>query len=183
MRATVEHHLMIVDHQRAVDRIFRACDQLRVMRGEHYLFVVTEQSFRHMRGRHLVQTLGRLVGNDHRGGEAQCGSDRQQMTFLAIQCGGGLTCDRRQIEMREQIADDRLAFAFRHLMLLQRFINRLANGIRFVITVRNFLATNAADHRFDTFQITFHRRIIRSTIRVDTHRTGRRCQRAIQQLQ
>ena len=37
MRATVEHHLMIVDHQRAVDRIFRACDQLRVMRGEHYL--------------------------------------------------------------------------------------------------------------------------------------------------
>ena len=57
MRATVEHHLMIVDHQRAVDRIFHACDQLRVMRGEHYLFVVTEQSFRHMRGRHLVQTL------------------------------------------------------------------------------------------------------------------------------
>ena len=174
---------MVVDHQCAVDRILRACDQFRVMRGEHYLFVVTEQSFRHMRGRHLVQTLGRLVGNDHRGGEAQCGSDRQQMALLAIQRGSSLARDRSQIKMREQIADDRLAFAFRHLMLLQRFINRLANGIRFVITVRNFLATNTADHRLDTFQITLHRRIIRSTIRVDTHRTGRRCQRAIQQLQ
>ena len=85
MWATVEHHLMVVDHQCAVDRIFRACDQFRVMRGEYHLLVVTEQGLRHMRGRHLIQTLGRLVGNDRCGREAQCGSNRQQMALLAIQ--------------------------------------------------------------------------------------------------
>ena len=174
---------MVVDHQCAVDRIFRACDQFRVMRGEHHLLVVTEQGPRHMRGRHLIQTLGRLVGNDRCGREAQCGSNRQQMALLAIQRGSRLARDRSQIEMREQIADNRLTFAFRHLMFLQRLINRLANGIRLVITIRNLLAANTTDYRFDTFQITLHRRIVCNAICVDAHRAGRRGQRAIQQLQ
>ena len=153
------------------------------MRGEHHLLVVTEQGLRHMRGRHLIQTLGRLVGNDRCGREAQCGSNRQQMALLAIQRGSRLARDRSQIEMREQIADNRLTFAFRHLMFLQRLIKRLANGIRLVITVRNLLAANTTDHRFDTFQVTLHRRIVCNAIRVDAYRTGCRGQRAIQQLQ
>lgn len=57
MWITVEHNLMVVDHQCAVDRIFRTSDQFRVMRGEHHLLVVTEQGLRHMRGRHLIKPL------------------------------------------------------------------------------------------------------------------------------
>ena len=96
------------------------------MRGEDHLPVIAEQRLGHVGRSDLIQSLGRFIGYDCGRGEAQRGSDRQQMPFLAIQGGSGFLRDRCQVEMSEQIADDRLTFAFRNLMFFQRLVDRLA---------------------------------------------------------
>lgn len=105
------------------------------------------------------------------------------MPLLAIQSGGRLAGHGSQIEMREQIADDRLTFAFRHLVLLQRQVDRLTNRSRLVVGVRNLFAPHAADQILDMLQIAFHGGVVCGTVRFDADRSGRGGQRSVQQLQ
>ena len=67
-----------------------------------------------MRGADLIQPLGRLVRHNAAWlPQAQCRGDRQQMPLFAVQRGCGLLRRIGPGEMREQIADGRLAFRIR----------------------------------------------------------------------
>ena len=153
------------------------------MRGEHDLLVVSEQGPGHMRGADLVQTLGRLVGHNGRGGEAQRGGDGQQMPFLGIQRRGGLSRDFRQTEVGEQVADDRLPLRLGHLVLLQRLVDGFGDGGRLVVAVRDLLAPHPADDGLDALQIAFDGRVERFVAACDVHGAARGGQCAVEQFE
>ena len=147
---------MLVQYEYAVDCVFGPANHIRVMRGEDDLLVVAEQCLGHVCGANLIQTLAGLVSHDCTGLKAQCGGNGQQMSFLGVKLAGLGLGDLCQIEMREQIADARMAFGFRHLVLFQCFGHRFGDIRGPVEAVRNLLATHFTDKVVNALQVFFH---------------------------